>query len=583
MTRAFAATAFVLSCAAPAPAPRHESAVVNGFEPAGAEATVTLGFYVFGFFRSTCSGSLVAPNVVLTAKHCIPDWVDCDSRGLAVGFGREGLDGQLRVRETVCSENSCTGRDCPPNWNFAYEDIALLVLEEPLDDDGAIDLEHVVYSIPPYGIPWAGDGIAEGDVVRLIGYGRTEEGTNGLRLATDDEVVSIYDDEFQTRGNGVCPGDSGGTALDDSGVVVGINVRGIDDGCVVPPPERLTFLTRVEHWLDVVEEAFSRAGRCTPISEEECNGRDDDCDEEIDEGCGYEGDPCDVLRPGESCASGFYCRETGCGQGVCTAGEAGEAKLGDPCAGDLDCATLRCADTGGGSRCTRPCEPGAGACGIGEVCEGTDPVCAVCVDASAAGAGVRGLGEPCARDGDCLDGACVHGLEGRFCTRACAAEPACPAGWHCAGETCRRGDPAGVGAPCGVDGACASRLCAHWDDASSCSAECGDGLPCPPGASCEAGLCRPDDSVTGQACAGNDDCVSNLCGSFSSGHRCTEYCDPWDPCPDGFACVGAAGGAHICARPATEALGGACAVGGDPQGLACAAVVLLALARRRGP
>ncbi len=576
-----AALLLLCSCAAPEPTSGHEAPVVDGFEPEDAEATVTLGRYIFGNFFSSCSGSLVAPNIVITAKHCVRDWVACDSLGLVVGFGRTGLDGQLRVRETVCSENSCTGRDCPANWNFAYEDIAVLVLEEPRDDDGNLDLTHVAFRITPYGVPWEGDGLQEGDVLRLIGYGQTEDGTNGLRLETDDEVVSIYDDEFQTRGNGVCPGDSGGSALDDEGRVVGINVRAPNDGCVLPPPERLAFQTRIEHWLDVVEEAFHRAGVCTPISEEECNGFDDDCDDEIDEGCGYEGDPCDVLRPVESCAAGFYCRETGCGAGVCTAGEAGEAKLGSGCGDDVECRGLRCAETGEGTRCTRPCAPGAGQCGIGQVCDGVDPACAVCMEETVAGATIRGLGEPCSENADCLDGACISGLEGRFCTRACAVDPACPAGWHCASGSCLRGHPADVGAPCSENGECASDLCAHWDDGPSCSAECNTEAPCPAGASCEGGLCRPDDVVTGETCAANGDCLSNLCGTFATGRLCTEYCDAWDPCPDGFACVGAAGGAQICARPRMEAIGGACSVAGDPAGLVGVALILLALSLRR--
>jgi hypothetical protein len=579
------------SCTAPETA-RKEAAVVNGFEPEDAEATVSLGYFIWGAdFVSVCSGSLVAPNVVMTAKHCIPNWVDCQVRGLSVGFGPDGLDDQIRIQSAVCSENSCSGADCPAGWVFQYEDIALVILDEAVDAIGGDlrPLHPAIADIVPYPIAWDGDGLSEDDPVRLIGYGTTEAGTNGHRLATDDVVTTVYDDEFITIGNGVCPGDSGGSAIDAEGRVVGINVRGIDDGCVEPPPERITYLTRVTHWLDVVEEAFDVAGQCTPISEERCDGWDNDCNGETDEGCGFEGDPCDPVRPQTSCAEGFYCRQDGCQAGVCTAGAAGDGPLGSACDEDVDCSSLRCAS----GACTRACVPGEGMCGLGQVCAGEEATCSVCVDASLAPPGAaRGLGEPCAKDGECARGMCRTTLDGRYCTDACRADDAtsgttaCPEGWHCMDGDCLRGAPGVVGAPCLDDEVCASGECGRWSDIGwSCTADCSEEEPGPEGASCDAsGYCKPLGVVTGEPCTDNGECVSRLCGHFGYADLCTQTCSAWDACPDGFECIAAAEGMQICARPRVSATGGACAVAGEGgEGSWAPWAFAVLLGRRRRP
>ncbi|NVB38744.1 hypothetical protein G6O69_12965 [Pseudenhygromyxa sp. WMMC2535] len=44
-----------------------------------------------------------------------------------------------------------------------------------------------------------------------------------------------------------------------------------------------------------------------------------------------------------------------------------------------------------------------------------------------------GLGEPCGKGFDCaaLDGRCVQGAEGPYCTRSCESDAQCPSSGHC--------------------------------------------------------------------------------------------------------------------------------------------------------
>lgn len=55
----------------------------------------------------------------------------------------------------------------------------------------------------------------------------------------------------------------------------------------------------------------------------------------------------------------------------------------------------------------------------------------------ACGGGDARLGEPCESDDDCARGLCVGGVNGDrpACTRSCAGNEDCPHGWSCSGVT----------------------------------------------------------------------------------------------------------------------------------------------------
>lgn len=132
------------------------------------------------------------------------------------------------------------------------------------------------------------------------------------------------------------------------------------------------------------------------------------------------------------CGSGYHCRLVD-GEGRCAAGPRGE--IGDPCAGNYDCAAgTGCAARGEQSWCTRPCSTEA--CPEGFACIESSGV-QIC-------APERGLlGEVCAADADCVTGLCaLNGQSEGTCSRACGPDAPCGVGFEC-----RRQDD-GVGALC---------------------------------------------------------------------------------------------------------------------------------------
>lgn len=389
----------LIGCVAPEPA-SHELAVVGGFVQPEEDATVRM-HVVTGH---NCSGTLVAPRIVVTAKHC---FVNYGMEGWTAGVGPTGEDRVFDVEEVILTP------DAVPT--LEDEDLAVAILAEPIDD------------VVPRPLPWSGDDVHDGDDVRLIGYGTTNAGTFGIKNETTDPIAAVHDFELSTSGNGPCPGDSGGSVVDADGVLVGVIDRA-PEGCVLPPPARTSYHARVFAWLDVVAEAFERTETCWPTAIEACNGRDDDCDEVVDEGCSSLGDTCAV---DDDCLSGI-CSEGACAAPCddgpcplgsrCVAGECrleGPSDLGDPCTADDECQSLVCAHWEDGSACGESCDETA-PCPEDFSC--TDGWCAPDLAVT---------GEPCRENADCVRGVCADVAHGRRCTEICDDDEPCPAGFDC--------------------------------------------------------------------------------------------------------------------------------------------------------
>ena len=216
----------------------------------------SVGLAIMG--RATCSGTLIAPNLVLTARHCVSQTLN-DSYGVNcddTDFGRDysadmlSISTEYRVHPYASFyqglELLFSDRE-----GFCGNDIALLILEENVPE------EEAEYIIPRIDV-----NVEVGEEYIAVGYGHigddTGSGTRrrleGLKVSClggycGDNSTYLY--EWEGEG-GTCQGDSGGPAFDLYNQVIGITSRGIS-------PCLTTTYTSVYYWGDFIREAAYRA------------------------------------------------------------------------------------------------------------------------------------------------------------------------------------------------------------------------------------------------------------------------------------------------------------------------------------
>jgi secreted trypsin-like serine protease len=175
-----------------------------------------------------CTGTLIAPSVVLTAGHCV--------EGGAPDAVLVGATAKSRPEE---GETIDIQRSVPYPDSQATIDVALLILSTP---------STVVPR--PIASGWARADIKNGAAVQLVGYGTTDRNGNAETDSLMEATSSITDyncttssgcnadarpdGELGAGGMGIdtCPGDSGGPiyVLTDYGTfLAGVTSRGYND------------------------------------------------------------------------------------------------------------------------------------------------------------------------------------------------------------------------------------------------------------------------------------------------------------------------------------------------------------------
>jgi len=179
-----------------------------------------------------CSSTLIAPDVVLTAAHCVDEefltaqfggFVDIEDLQYAWS-AQEDLSGFGLGGATTLPADAAVGSTWVPHpeWVGVYElqtgiaqnhDIALLFLDEPVPD-----VEHAYLPLPE-----EADQLVGSAPITIVGWGNQEPvpqgqqprpGKVGLRRAADTIIGEVGPTEFQA-GTTVetgrkCQGDSGG-------------------------------------------------------------------------------------------------------------------------------------------------------------------------------------------------------------------------------------------------------------------------------------------------------------------------------------------------------------------------------------
>jgi V8-like Glu-specific endopeptidase len=245
----------VVACGAPAPGETTQ----NTTQPIAGGTLDTTHTAVFEEITrwtntvSTCTASLIAPNVLLTARHCIAasntENVVCARSmfGDTVPGSSTLVTGDAVPHETSTYYHGNDVRVPSDSTSMCGYDVALIILSKP------VPASQVTPIIPRIDRP-----PEAGESYTAVGYGVDAQGQqNPGRMVLDNLSVQCVSGDCQNEfgvastefmgDTGICSGDSGGPALDADGKIIGVVSRG-SSPCATP------IYSQVAPWRDFITQ-----------------------------------------------------------------------------------------------------------------------------------------------------------------------------------------------------------------------------------------------------------------------------------------------------------------------------------------
>jgi V8-like Glu-specific endopeptidase len=245
-----------------------------------------------------CTGTVVAPRVVVTASHCT-DGLRANQIGFGVGLEPAAPEAVFQVAEF---------------FEHPSRDAAILILNQ--------DVSDLVPQLMPIAANRTDPSSLVGQRVEAAGYGETYDASRtgrwfaSLLLNRVDATFVHVDGQGQ---RGICFGDSGGPVLDHTlngvPVVLGVESSG-DADCL--GQDQLTRLDAIADWIADVTGGIPAPGEVAAQPEEAvdpCGGLtyEGACDGDVAQWCGEEEVRTrDCATNGQTCgwagdAMGYYC------------------------------------------------------------------------------------------------------------------------------------------------------------------------------------------------------------------------------------------------------------------------------------